>query len=115
MFVLRVANLVIGVLVILLCSNLTRLSQSVSHVLLDIVCDPQFSDQSSAHLNFLHDPCEQYEFASDQDCMSVKGRLRRALDFWREINALQFILDVIEFGYKLPLLQIPTPFSARNI
>ena len=44
----------------------------------------------------------------------MKGRLRRALDFWREINAPQFILDVIEFGYILPLLQIPTPFSARN-
>lgn len=44
----------------------------------------------------------------------MKGRLRRALDFWREINAPQFILDVIEFGYKLALFQIPKPFSARN-
>ena len=43
--------------------------------------------------------------------MSVKGRLRGALDFWREINAPQFILDIIEFGYKLPLLQIQTPFQ----
>ena len=33
---------------------------------------------------------------------------------WREINAPQSILDVIEFGYNLPLLQTPTPFSARN-
>lgn len=78
------------------------------------VCDPQFSDKPSAVLNFLQDPCEQYEFSSDQDCVSVKGRLRRALDFWREINAPQFILDVIEFGYKLALFQIPKPFSARN-
>lgn len=76
----------------------------------DHVCNPQFSDQSSANLNFLQDPCEQYEFSSDQDCVSVKGRLRRALDFWREINTPQFILDVIEFGYILPLLQTPTPF-----
>lgn len=99
-----------------LCSNLTRLSQfkCLSHVPLDDVCDPQFSDQSSAHLNFLQDSCEQYEFTSDKDCVPVKGRLRRALDFLREINAPQFILDVIELGYKLPLLQIPTPFPARN-
>ena len=40
----------------------------------------------------------------------MKGRLRRALDFWREINTPQFILDGIEFGYILPLLQTPTPF-----
>ena len=46
--------------------------------------------------------------------MSVKRRLRRALEFWKDIHAPQFILDVIEFGYKLPLLQIPTPFTARN-
>ena len=46
--------------------------------------------------------------------MLVKGRLSRALVFWKDIHALQFILDVIEFGYKLPLLQIPTPFTARN-
>ena len=46
--------------------------------------------------------------------MSVKGRLHRALEFWKAIHALQFILDVIEFGYKLPLIQIPTPFTARN-
>ena len=46
--------------------------------------------------------------------MSVKGRLRRALEFWKTIHALQFLLDVIEFGYRLPLIQIRTPFTARN-
>ena len=44
----------------------------------------------------------------------MKGRLRREIDFWKEIQAPQYILDVTEFGYKVPLLQIPTPFSARN-
>ena len=47
-------------------------------------------------------------------CQSKPGRLRRALEFWKAIHAPQLILDVIEFGYKLPLLQIPTPFTARN-
>ena len=46
--------------------------------------------------------------------MSVKGSLRRALEFWKDIHTTQFILDVIEFGYKLPLLQIPTSFTSRN-
>ncbi|KAL9969042.1 hypothetical protein ACROYT_G021206 [Oculina patagonica] len=45
---------------------------------------------------------------------SSGGRLRRALNFWKDIRAPKFILDVIEFGYKLPLLQIPTPFVAKN-
>ena len=44
----------------------------------------------------------------------MKGRLRREIDFWKEIQAPQYIPDVTEFGYKVPLLQIPTPFSARN-
>jgi len=51
---------------------------------------------------------------SDQECVSVKGRLSRALEFWKDIHAPQFIVDVIDFVYILPLLQIPTPFTARN-
>ena len=89
---------VIGGLVVLLCSNLTRL-------------DPQFSDQSSADLNFLQDPCEHYEFSSDQDCGSVKERLRRALDFWREMKLMRHSLF---WRDDRPLLQISTSFSARN-
>ena len=34
--------------------------------------------------------------------------------FWREIDAPRFIVDTIEFGYKLPLLQIPPPFVTTN-
>lgn len=44
----------------------------------------------------------------------MKGRLRCAFEFWKDIHAPQFILDVFEFGYKVPLLQIPTPFTTRN-
>lgn len=112
LFISRVANPVIKGLVLLLCSNLTRPSR---------LSDPQTSfctafTTRNFQINHMRIKfsCEQYEFSSDQVCVSVKGRLRRALDFWREINAPQFILDVIEFVYKLPLLQIPTPFSARN-
>lgn len=34
---------------------------------------------------FPQDSCEQSEFSSDQDCVLVKGRLRRAVGLWREI------------------------------
>ena len=40
--------------------------------------------------------------------------MRKPIQFWREIDAPRFILDIIEFGYKLPLLQIPPPFVATN-
>ena len=39
----------------------------------------------------------------------VKGRLKRALHEWKLIDATQFIIEVIEFGYKLPFIHIPAP------
>ena len=57
--------------------------------------DQQISDQLSVDLFFLQVPCLQYEFKSDQECVSVKGRLSRALEFWKDINASdpQFTLE----------------------
>ena len=65
-------------------------------------------------LNFLRANGDSCLLKSGDDCLSVKGRLRGALNFWNDIHAPQFILDVIESGYNLPLLQIPSPFVARN-
>ena len=55
-----------------------------------------------------------YEIQSDGSRVSVKGRLRKFLSQWKQINAPQFILETIEFGYKLPLLTIPAPRIFRN-
>ena len=55
-----------------------------------------------------------YEIQSDGSRVSVKGRLRKFLSQWKQINAPQFILENIEFGYKLPLLTIPAPRIFRN-
>ena len=32
----------------------------------------------------------------------VAGRLKSHIQFWRSIGASQFILDVIEHGYRIP-------------
>ena len=48
---------------------------------------------------FPRDPCEQSEFRSDQNCVLVKGRLRRAVGLSREIQPPQFILDVTGGGF----------------
>lgn len=55
-----------------------------------------------------------YEVKSGDVPVSVRGRLRKCIQFWKDIGASPFILGVIEFGYKLPLLQIPPPFVAAN-
>lgn len=65
-------------------------------------------------LSLLEDPSLNCEIACDSAPVSVKGRLRKSLQFWKDIDAPRFIIDTIEFGYKLPLLQIPAPFVARN-
>ena len=46
--------------------------------------------------------------------ISVKGRLRRDLEHWTQINAAQFILETIEFGYKLPFLTTLSAGIIRN-
>ena len=44
----------------------------------------------------------------------VKGRLRRALHEWKLIDAPKFIIEVIEFGSKLPFIHIPPPNVLKN-
>lgn len=70
--------------------------------------------EDSDELIFLRVNGNSFEVKSGDDYSSVKGRLRGALVFWNDIHAPQFILDVIDYGYKLPLLQIPPPFTAKN-
>ena len=45
---------------------------------------------------------------------SVRGRLRKCIDFWRSLEVSQFILNVIIQGYKIPFFHLPTPFSKAN-
>ena len=44
----------------------------------------------------------------------VTGRLKRALHESKLIYVAQFIIEVIEFGYKLPFIHIPSPKVSRN-
>ena len=40
--------------------------------------------------------------------------LRKFLDFGRTLEVSQVVLNVIMQGYKIPLIQLPTPFAKRN-
>ena len=44
----------------------------------------------------------------------VTGSLKRALHEWKLIYVAQFIIEVIEFGYKLRFIHIPAPKVSRN-
>ena len=45
----------------------------------------------------------------------VKGRLREHSKFWRsELQAPQFVLDIVTEGYRLPFVKYPQPAIADN-
>ena len=44
----------------------------------------------------------------------VTDRLKRALHEWKLVYVAQFIIEVIEFGYKLPFIHIPAPKVSKN-
>ena len=46
--------------------------------------------------------------------LSVKGRLFKSMEFWQSIGTLDFILDVIKEGYKIPFISTPPPKHYSN-
>ena len=56
---------------------------------------------------------QNYELESGHS-LSVKGYLKNNLVFWRSIGAPDFILSIIENGYKLPFISFPLAVKLRN-
>ena len=52
--------------------------------------------------------------SSDFLKLSVKGRLFKSMEFWQSIGTLDFILDVIKEGYKIPFISTPPPKHYSN-
>ena len=46
--------------------------------------------------------------------MCVKDNLKNNLVFWRSIGAPDFILSIIENGYRLPFISFPLAVELRN-
>ena len=57
---------------------------------------------------------EFYEYEQGQKNILVKGRLKKNLSFWRNIGTCSFILDIIENGYKIPLISLPSRTLCKN-
>ena len=59
------------------------------------------------------DLSDNFEFESGRS-PTVKGNLRKHLTFWKSISAPQYILQVIEYGYVIPFVEIPPSSYSRN-
>ena len=62
---------------------------------------------------------KNFDFRSDDDrsvssLPSVKERLIKSVNYWRSIGAPQFVLDIINDGYKIPFITPPPPCKFRN-
>jgi hypothetical protein len=55
-----------------------------------------------------------YEYVESSEYPSVKGRLRAHVQFWKDIDASQFVVDTISRGYIIPLLTTPPQMCFRN-
>ena len=66
--------------------------------------------------NFVEDDCDLFEYEQGlSSTIVVAGRLKSHIQFWRSIGATQFILDVIEHGYRIPFHSTPpVSFSSNN-
>lgn len=55
-----------------------------------------------------------YEYESGISDINVKDRLKNSISFWQNIGTSEFILDVIQNGYKVPLLSQPNNVFLKN-
>ena len=56
----------------------------------------------------------KFEYQSNCKSPSVKGSLKEHYNFWAEIGSNQYILDVIQNGYRLPLITTPESCHLKN-
>ena len=73
-------------------------------------------DDEVADIGQVHCDSELFEFelSTSSPSVNVKGNLRRNFDFWKRIETLSFILNIIERGYLLPFVSFPEPAVFKN-
>ena len=81
--------------------------------------DPEDDQFYNADYSCLLDRSDKGEitnkiYPNTSTTVSVRGRLRKHIEYWQDIQSPKFILGVIEFGYKIPFFDTPTAFRANN-
>lgn len=63
----------------------------------------------------VHEIDQQTLNRKKEDVITVVGRLKQRLKFWKEtLGASTFVSSIIEFGYFMPFTEEPAPFYAKN-
>ena len=84
-----------------------------------MICERSQSLQNRDKLsNYFPEHCNSDSYEYEQGVTSnivVPGSLKNHIQFWRSIGSSQFILDVIDEGYRIPFYSTPPPsFSWNN-
>ena len=59
--------------------------------------------------------CHAVDSYPKDEPLSVQGRLLEHSSFWKEeLEASQFVLDIVTNGYKIPFIAYPQPMIAKN-
>lgn len=78
-----------------------------------MICEPSQSLQNRDKLsNYFPEHCNSDSYEYEQGVTSnivVPGSLKNHIQFWRSIGSSQFILDVIDEGYRIPFYSTPPP------
>jgi hypothetical protein len=63
----------------------------------------------------MYDSIESYEYEQSAQFISVKSRLGENVKFWQfELNASNFILNTIKYGYVIPFVAVPPRIILKN-
>ncbi|CAH3127943.1 unnamed protein product [Porites lobata] len=73
----------------------------------------QLNQSNEDYLAQVDQMTQNYELESGHS-LSVKGNLKNNLGFWRSIGAPDFILSIIENGYRLPFISFPLAVKRGN-
>ena len=72
----------------------------------------------SSHISSLNEPpgncMKDSEFESGEKVCIVEGSLKNQLQFWHKIGANISVIDVLENGYKIPLVTLPKAAKFPN-
>ena len=80
-----------------------------------MTCEPSQSLQNRDKSFLEHYYLDSYEYERGVSSnIVVPGSLKNHIQLWRSIGTSQFILDVIDEGYRIPFYSTPPPSYSRN-
>lgn len=77
--------------------------------------DPQSKDsEQTTKVDNLDNFESYYEYETGNSDINVKNRLKNSFEFWKNIGACNYVLDVINSGYKIPFVKEPESVFLKN-